>query len=278
MDPYATEQTHCSLYCCYRQNIRFIKGLRGKADHVPAAWTILMNCGVILVVMRNVQEGSRGFEVAYLQRLLNLRSGAALREDGLFGPRTRRALEAWQSSTGRPRTGSAGQAEFQQLGMQTCFEHPVVLVGQPTSTSCWSAAMTMMRGSNRSIGPGAASLGALGGLQSSRQNVETFARQNGLRVLSSMTSYGVPQLCGWLSRGPVLAIGAGHIGPRAFSHACVLSGIISDHNPNGSGTVIRIHDPEPVGIGSIGWAWFGGATQWTPVASYELFGAYLIGA
>lgn len=227
--------------------------------------------------MRTVQEGARGFEVVYLQRLLNLRGGAGLREDGAFGPRTRAALTAWQQSQGMPGTGTADGTVFRRLGLQSEKEHPVRLMGQVTGTSCWSAAMSMARGSNQSIGAGGARLGSTGGLVTSRDNIETYARENGMRVLSAMRSYGVGELVGWLSRGPLVAIGAGHIGTRAFSHACVLSGIYSDMNPNGQGTVIRIHDPEPVGQGSIGWAFFGGATQWTPVVRYELFGAYIGG-
>lgn len=227
--------------------------------------------------MQSVRNGSRGFEVMYLQRLLNLRNNAGLREDGAFGPRTEAGLKAWQRSKHTPDTGVADAMVFQRLGMTVCIEHPIQLFGQPTGMTCWSASMTMLRGTNMSVGPGSATLGATGGLQTTQGNVETFARENGFRVLSSMRSYTINEMENWIRPGALLAIGSGQAGPRRFAHACVISGFYSDQNPNGSATMLRIHDPEPVGQGSIGWAFFGGASQWTPMARYDLFGAFICG-
>ena len=45
-----------------------------------------------------VNQGSRGPEVMFLQRMLNKRARQHLVEDGAFGPRTHAALVAFQSA------------------------------------------------------------------------------------------------------------------------------------------------------------------------------------
>jgi hypothetical protein len=227
--------------------------------------------------MQTVQMGSRGPEVVYLQRMLNLRMGSRLREDGVFGPLTKAALVAWQSSQRRSGMPIADPATFTALGMRTLIEHPIQQFGQPTGMTCWSASMTMVEGTNRSVGQGSAQLGATGGLVSTPDNVAVFAREHGMRVLSSMSSYSVDQLIGWMRNGPLIAIGAGSGRGGRWAHASVLSAIYSDQNANGTGTVMRIHDPEPVGVGSVYGVVFTGANQAVPGARYDLFGAFLIG-
>ncbi len=197
--------------------------------------------------------------------------------EGAFGPFTRAALVAWQRGGRPPPTGMADPPVFNALGMRAVVEHPVRQFGQPTGMTCWSASMTMLEGTNRSVGPGSAQLGSTGGLVTTQANVQTFAQEHHLRVLSQMSSYGVEQLIGWLRGGPLIAIGAGHTGTNRWAHACVLSAIYSDQNADGSGTVIRIHDPEPVGVGSVYGVPFMGATQAVPMARYDLFGAYILG-
>ncbi len=58
---------------------------------------------------REVREGDRGPAVAELQQLL------AIGADGLFGPITRRALEAWQRSLGLPETGQVDARTLESL-------------------------------------------------------------------------------------------------------------------------------------------------------------------
>ncbi len=226
--------------------------------------------------MQELRQGAHGFQVQYLQRLLN-RAGANphVREDGVFGPRTHAGVVAFQTARRLlPANGFASRAVLNALGFRLEIEHPVRSMGQPTGMTCWSAAMTMMRGTNMSIGPGGARLAADGGLQTTRENIGTFARQNALRIVSEMQSIPVPQFIELLRRGPLMAIGAG----AGWAHASVISGIYSDGNPDASGTMIRIHDPWPPGSpGRVYGVFYSGGRQVVPGATYNLFGAYLLG-
>ena len=104
-----------------------------------------------------------------------------LREDGAFGPRTNDAVIRFRSSQGAVLpTGRATAPLWNDLGVRVEIEHPIIGMGQPTNMSCWSVAMTMMLGTMMSVGAGAATLGASGGLQTTPENVATFARQHGL--------------------------------------------------------------------------------------------------
>src|SRR5688572_18381997 len=232
------------------------------------------------VFVQQLQVGAQGFQVRYLQRLLN-KAGAnpPLREDGVFGPRTNDAVVRFRSSQGAVLpTGRATPPLWNDLGVRVEIEHPIIGMGQPTNMSCWSVAMTMMLGTMMSVGAGAATLGATGGLQTTPENVATFARQHGLRIVSQMQSIAVSQLIALLHRGPLLAIGAGGIGTNRWAHASVISGIYSDLQPDASGTMIRIHDPWPPGSpGRVYGVFYSGGSQDVPCVSYNLFGAYLVG-
>jgi Putative peptidoglycan binding domain len=133
-----------------------------------------------------LRQGSRGFQVEFLQRLLNKAAtrdrtgGTLLSVDGTFGPRTEAALRAFQGRhTLRVVDGTAGNQSWNALRLRTEREHArVIRFGQPTGTSCWSAAATMILG-NRSVGPGSATLASTGALRATLSNKEAFARSLG---------------------------------------------------------------------------------------------------
>lgn len=124
--------------------------------------------------------------------------------------------------------------------MSTRITHWVVLVPQPTNMSCWSAAATMLFG-DRSVGPGAGTLGPTGGLQP--RTVPAFANSHGLRVYYPQ-SWSVEGLVKLLRRGPVAMLGNMPTG-----HAVVIGGISSDGTAQG--TDLTIYDPWPPNVGRV---------------------------
>ncbi len=199
-----------------------------------------------------LRQGSRGFKVEFLQRLLNKAAtreragGTPLRVDGIFGPLTDAAVRAFQ---GRHRPlvvdGIAGPQTWNALALRSEGEHArVILFGQPTGTSCWSAAATMILG-NQSVAPGSATLGPGGGLSGTMADHEAFARGLGWRMLNH--SPGVQEMVDLVRRTPVWI----RAGGANWAHAVVLSAVYSDGDPRGDGTMFRIHDPWPIGTGRI---------------------------
>lgn len=202
--------------------------------------------------MRILRNGSRGLEVEFMQRLL-VRADARENvdtpfygSDGIFGPETERAVRALQRRrAGLTVDGVVGPRTWTALGLRDQREHSIRLYGQPTGMTCWSAAATMILGTNMSVGQGAANTGSAGGLSPSIENVTTFGQGLGW----SMPNYtpNVPALVAMLMRGP-LWLGVRHSTGR---HAVVLSGVYSDGDASGVGTMVRIHDPWPRGQGAV---------------------------
>jgi hypothetical protein len=200
--------------------------------------------------METVQMGSRSAAVRLLQRLLN-KKGASPRldEDGVFGPVTRGSLIAFQRSQRIAPDGIAGPNTWSRLGLTIDITHPVTLFGQPTNMTCWSAAATMIVG-NMSVGPGGATLGPSGGMNPDPQNIQAFANSMGWQMHHPQ-SWTVQGLAGLMRHKPVWAVGGGSSPGGGWLHAIVLSGLWSDGAADGSGTVLRIHDPWPPGSGSV---------------------------
>ena len=202
--------------------------------------------------MITLQQGSHGPKVEFLQALLNkaaLREragGTPLRTDGNFGPRTNASLKAFQ--TRHPPlqvNGMADNSVFSALGLRTSVEHTrVILFGQPSTTSCWSAAATMILG-NQSVGQGNATLTPVGSIYTNPENVSVFARGLGWSVLNHSPS--VSELVSIVARTPVWLTGGG----ADWGHAVVLSAVYSDGDNAGDGTLFRIHDPWPMNSGRI---------------------------
>jgi len=115
--------------------------------------------------------------------------------------------------------------------------------------TCWSAAATMIVG-NMSVGPGDANLSPSGGLLPGPNNVQTFAQGMGWRMHYPQT-WTVQGLAGLLRRNPLWAVGGGSSPTGGWLHAIVISAMWSDGAADGSGTMIRIHDPWPPNVGSV---------------------------
>ncbi len=233
--------------------------------------------------MQTIQFGFRGYRVKFLQRLLN-RNGARphVLEDGIYGRKTANAVRDFmaRSQSLSPGTDGSvvGSAIWNNLGLRFEIDHGIHNVGQPTGMTCWSAAMSMARGSVQSIGPGHARLGADGGLSTEPQNIERFAHQNGMSVLSEMSSFSVASLVGWIQAGPLIAIGGGETSGNRWAHAVVMGALFSDRTGDGRGTMIQINDPwPPGGNGRMYGVFYTGAEAYLPGATYDLFGAYIIG-
>lgn len=207
--------------------------------------------------MNTLTRGARGADAMFLQVLLN-KNGASPRlvEDGIFGQKTETALRAFQSARRIiPANGQAGPTTWAQLGRISERLHPVTLFAQPTGMTCWSAAATMIFG-NMSVGPGAAQLGATGGLLPSLQNVETFVHGLGWRMATNMSAPPASALVSVLNRGPAWVVFEG----INMKHAVVFSGYYSDGSE--SGVVFRIHDPWPPNQGTVyGTTYHGGTVR-----------------
>lgn len=122
------------------------------------------------------------------------------------------------------------------------INHNVRLFAQPTSMTCWSAAATMILGTNMSVGPGQAQL-VQGGLGSQFENVEEFARAHGLRFHAPQ-SWTLKGLASLLERGPLWVAGRVPSG-----HAFVIGAMKGDGTAEG--TELTIYDPWPPGVGKI---------------------------
>ena len=201
--------------------------------------------------MEILRQGSRSDQVKLAQRLLNKKTKAAkpLKEDGVFGPLTRTALTSFQQRERITADGTVGPGTWGRLGIKRDVTHPIVLFPQPTNVTCWSASATMILG-NMSVGPGKAAIPG-GGLDPSPENVKIFANGLGWQMHYPQT-WTVTGLALLLQRNPAWAVGGGNSpGGGQWLHAIVLSGFWTDLDPDGSGTMIRVHDPWPPGIGSI---------------------------
>lgn len=202
--------------------------------------------------MRVLRNGSRGLDVQYMQRLLiraDVRENADIPfcdTDGIFGQETERAIRALQRRRpGMMVDGVVGPRTWTALGLRSHREHPIRLFGQPTGMTCWSAAATMILGTHRSVTQGAAETGPQGGLRPSIDNITAFGRGLGWRMPNATPT--VPTLVALLMQTP-LWLTAQHSTGR---HAVVLSGVYSDGDASGIGTMVRIHDPWPQGHGAV---------------------------
>jgi uncharacterized Zn-binding protein involved in type VI secretion len=144
----------------------------------------------------------------------------------------------------RLRVEDADDKDFEERSYPVTLNivNPVTRYGQPTNMTCWSAAATMLMGSNLCVGPGSASTGSNGGLIATDSNIAAFAQSWGLRVYPQ-ACYTVAGLARILRRGPAWI---GGFMPKG--HAVVFADMRGDGTP--LGTAIRVYDPWPVGLGS----------------------------
>ena len=195
--------------------------------------------------MDTLRRPSRSPQVKLVQRLINLRLSPVPRlgEDSIFGPKTDAAVRSFQRSNRLTPDGIVGPRTWRALGVTIDISHRIRLYGQPTVMTCWSAAATMLTGTNMSVGPGGAALGPTGGLKPSFANVQAFASAHGLRIHAPQ-SWSTQGLASVMRRGPIWV--AGWI---PSGHAVVYGGIHGDGAPDG--TLIVIYDPWPPGTGAV---------------------------
>jgi len=197
-----------------------------------------------------LHAGSRSISVKLLQRLLNKKgANPRLKEDGIFGPKTREMVIAFQARQRIHQDGVVGHTTWSRLGIMIDVTHPVQLFPQPTNMTCWTAAASMIIG-NMCVGPGTATLAPSGGMNPDPQNIRRFGEGLGWKMHYPQT-WTVNGLASLLRRKPVWAVGGGASPGGGWLHAIVLSALWSDGAEDGSGTVLRIHDPWPPHVGSV---------------------------
>lgn len=210
--------------------------------------------------MRQLTMGSVGPDVMFLQCLLN-KNGAnpVLVEDGTFGTGTKTAVISFQQRSRPTLTadGVVGSQTWSRFGALTERLHNVQQRGQPTNTTCWSVAASMILG-NMSVSQGGANLTSNGSLQMPLENIETFLRGLNWRLISNQSRPPVSTLVNGLRMGPLWVAFEG----GSFQHAVVLSGLYTDSSGDESATVFRIHDPWPPGRGSVYSSTYHGQTVW----------------
>ncbi|MBX7230286.1 MAG: peptidoglycan-binding protein [Burkholderiaceae bacterium] len=206
--------------------------------------------------MQFLSRGSRGLAVQLLQRFLNKAeardgiSGTQLNTDGEFGALTESALYAFQKRhPGLIADKIAGTQTWRALGLRTEMIHTrVQLLAQYSAGNCWSAAASMILG-NQSVGHGSAKLSKKpkekDALLTTLGNHIAFAKSLGWEALNYSPT--VRELVDIVCQTPVW-MSAGGVN---WGHVVVLSGVYSDGDEAGDGTLFRIHDPWPVGVGRI---------------------------
>ena len=219
--------------------------------------------------MEILRRGSGSPQVKLAQRLTNLhiKPKPKLQEDARFGPKTETAVRALQNSKKLKTDGIVGPKTWRALGVKIDISHRVKLYGQPTRMTCWSAAATMLTGTNMSYGSGGAAVGPKGGLKPQFKNVQAFAKAHGFRF-HSPRSWTVQGLVELMRRGPVWVAGWVPSG-----HAVVYGGIHGDGTPGG--TLILVYDPWPPLKGDIRGELYGDWVNKHPTATTYILQAGL---
>lgn len=234
--------------------------------------------------------GSRGQYVGEAQTILNhkLKPTPNLKVDGIFGPRTKAAVQRFQDvnwlafSSSRPskeQDGVIGACTWSALKDWDRYAilHRVQMIPQWTADTCWSAATAMLLGRRMTMSSGGVS--AEGGLLNDADlddpvNVRKFAQFHGLKMLPprSWQPDGLASLL--RGRGPIMINTLWepkdyHAGKGSSGHMRVIAGIRGDGTPGG--TTIRLYDPSPVGRGWIASLVYGVFMRKVPLATYQVF-------
>lgn len=206
--------------------------------------------------MRNISLGSRGADVRFAQRLINIasvndRDYVSLIEDGVFGRRTDAAVRRYQERTAH--VGPNGVVDltlWRRLGLAHEIDHRVMLVPQHTGFSCWSACVAMIRGVQASFAVRGTNLstnqGDFGSLVNRPENIRQYAESLGRRAHEVKAPFA-RDLATSLRRGPVILFG---VRAQTGRHAVVISGLWPTQALDDNDTVIRVHNPSPIGRGT----------------------------
>ena len=234
-----------------------------------------------------LRVGSSGPEVTDLQSLLNgqLVPSPRLRVDGIFGPRTRAAVVAFQRANWLITDGVVGICTFNALRGEEEFvvlRRPAKLVPQPDETTCWAASTAML--TNLSVPEvvtraKAAGVDVTNGLPNdsntkSFTNTQLFANTFGLTMLYPQS--WIPSALATMLRahGPLMmdtlwsasdyVAGAGSSG-----HMRVIAGMRGDST--GEAATTLLYDPWSPGIGKIESVLYGPLVRRDPASTYQIF-------
>jgi hypothetical protein len=232
-----------------------------------------------------IKKGATGKAVKELQNLLKLRLGSIIRlkEDGVFGMNTWRAVLMFQKREWLVEDGQAGPCTWAALRQREKYKilHPVFLIPQHDSSACWLAATSMLLKMSfpRSSVPSSLLAGDGGLLNDSELNspvhTEQFAKHFNLHMYYPM-SWTAEGLASLLRRGPlathILWNVSGYLsGMGSSGHFAVIAGIRGDGTS--LGTTLRIYDPWPVNRGKISSFGYYKLMHGTPALTYQLFQA-----
>ena len=237
-----------------------------------------------------LRQGSSGIHVVALQLRLNQHLGPAtvLACDGAFGPLTRAAVIEFQRRRSLSPDGVVGPLTWSALEQGrtplVIVDHGRTRVPQPTPTTCWAASTAVMVRRTvaqvRAATP-AAMIASDGGLlngSGSAQGVtlgRAYGQIHGLNCHAPM-SWTSGGLIGLLRRSPLMidmlwnsseyASGSGSPG-----HMVVVCAVVSDGNPNGGLTCLRVLDPWPPNVGKDSWVDYASWMRDVPTRTYRLF-------
>ncbi len=232
-----------------------------------------------------LKKGATGRVVKELQNLLKLRLGSIvnLKEDGVFGMNTWRAVLMFQKREWLVEDGQAGPCTWAALRQTEQYKilHPVRLIPQHDSTSCWLAATSMLLNMSISRSSVPSSLIAGNGALfndselNSPVHTEQFAKHFNLQMYHPQ-SWSAEGLASLLRMGPlathILWNVSGYVnGMGSRGHFAVIAGIRGDGTS--LGTTLRIYDPLPVNRGRIKSYGYYRLMHGIPALTYQLFQA-----
>lgn len=209
--------------------------------------------------MRRLTVGDKGVDVYFAQRLFDdiaVTNGLKnyLEQDGDFGPKTKTAIiefQTWYRSKHGPVVpldGAIGTETWSALGAAAAIEHTVPMVPQQNSTTCWLACIRMLLGAATSTTVPASALNADGTLKADGPARTALATALGRRVIDAPRT--LRGLYAALERRPGVLLGD-CIGYATGRHAVVASGFYVDTALSSDLSVLRLHNPSPIGKGRI---------------------------
>jgi len=228
--------------------------------------------------------GDKRFEVCLLKALLRTTRDKSphcfnTKINDIFDFDTENEVISFQESKGIEPTGIVDPITYRALidGRAPLlirdYSDSIVLVPQEDEYTCWVAATSMMTSAKRddiiSHSPKEIRWATNGLHLETREGgpdyAEKYARIH--KLILHTWEWSVSYLCTAIAKGPLLFMNSyegledaideeGKKYQIDYHHAIVISGVISDNEPSGFGTFLQIHDPCPIGKGSIHWMYY----------------------